>query len=224
MESLIHERVGAQFRSTSAPRAGSSSAPATPKGGSGSSASLGGRPGSASKRLSKEAEHEMMRRLYGKSWRPDRNSNLSGVEQLKKRLETSEKKLKEAAKPKAKRYQTREELEEATKAMFERGACVGARAPQPWQGTLAMPPLAAKSSRTKLDAFIEKKQDEQRQSFASKSKSSSSALQRDVRLQQLSMPLRKPPRMPPKAFDDRPAWFAGKPRAAPQPGSARAVH
>ena len=126
MESLIHERVGAQFRSSSAPRAGTSSAPATPKGGSGSSASLGGRPGSASpkaKKLTKEAELEFLRRQQRYGWAPDRSSKLSGVEQLKKHLEAAEKKALEATtKVKIKRYQTKAELEEATKAMFERGA------------------------------------------------------------------------------------------------------
>ena len=126
MESLIHERVGAQFRSSSAPRAGTSSAPATPKGGSGSSASLGGRPGSASpkaRKLTKEAELEFLRRQQRYGWAPDRSSKLSGVEQLKKHLEAAEKKALEATtKVKIKRYQTKAELEEATKAMFERGA------------------------------------------------------------------------------------------------------
>jgi hypothetical protein len=126
MESLIHERVGAQFRSSSAPRTGTSSAPVTPKGGSGSSASLGGRPGSASpkaRKLTKEAELEFLRRQQRYGWAPDRSSTLSGVEQLKKHLEAAEKKALEATtKVKIKRYQTKAELEEATKAMFERGA------------------------------------------------------------------------------------------------------
>ncbi|KOO32557.1 hypothetical protein Ctob_008158 [Chrysochromulina tobinii] len=147
MESLIHERVGAQFRSSSAPRTGTSSAPVTPKGGSGSSASLGGRPGSASpkaRKLTKEAELEFLRRQQRYGWAPDRSSTLSGVEQLKKHLEAAEKKALEATtKVKIKRYQTKAELEEATKAMFER----------------------AKNSRAKLDAFVEKKHEEERQQY-----------------------------------------------------------
>jgi hypothetical protein len=64
-----------------------------------------------------------LRRQQRYGWAPDRSSTLSGVEQLKKHLEAAEKKALEATtKVKIKRYQTKAELEEATKAMFERGA------------------------------------------------------------------------------------------------------
>jgi len=84
----------------------------------------------------------------------------------------------------------------------------------------------AKSARANLDRTIAKKREEEQEQFQPKKPTeSTSAFQRDVRLQQLSMPLRKPPRMPPRqGFGDKPAWFAGKPRAPPQAGSARAVH
>ena len=281
MESLIHERVGAQFRSSSAPRAGTSSAPATPKGGSGSSASLGGRPGSASpkaKKLTKEAELEFLRRQQRYGWAPDRSSKLSGVEQLKKHLEAAEKKALEATtKVKIKRYQTKAELEEATKAMFERGApdtardhtrsaaserrraecpppphththihtlegtprlqvCLTAHS-KPHSAALKHPVrllcsrvlLAAKNSRAKLDAFVEKKHEEERQQYtATCKKLSISARERAIRLQQMSMPLRKPPPFPPKAIDvvtlGKPPWNAGRPKASSQPGSAREKH
>ena len=267
MESLIHERVGAQFRSSSAPRTGTSSAPVTPKGGSGSSASLGGRPGSASpkaRKLTKEAELEFLRRQQRYGWAPDRSSTLSGVEQLKKHLEAAEKKALEATtKVKIKRYQTKAELEEATKAMFERGAPDTARAwshshcrqrappcrvpplPSPLEDTprlqvclSAQTPraspllalfIAAKNSRAKLDAFVEKKHEEERQQYtATCKKLSISARERALRLQQMSMPLRKPPPFPPKAIDvvtmGKPPWNAGRPKASSQPGSAREKH
>ena len=95
MEALIHDRVGAQLRS--APPRTTSSAPTTPKG-SRSDLSADGRSGSASRRrLSKKAEDEMVGRLLSKSWRPDRKSALSGVEQLKRRLDARDHKVSAAA-------------------------------------------------------------------------------------------------------------------------------
>ena len=89
--------------------------------------------------------------------------------------------------------------------------------------------LAAKNSRAKLDAFVEKKHEEERQQYtATCKKLSISARERAIRLQQMSMPLRKPPPFPPKAIDvvtlGKPPWNAGRPKASSQPGSAREKH
>ena len=96
---------------------------------------------------------------------------------------------------------------------------------------------------------MDKKRHEQAQAFAPKPPTSS-AYQRQVRLQQLSMPIQRPPRMPtltltltqvrlqqlsmpiqrpPRmltrpAHGARPAWFAGTPRRRDESPVARAVH
>ena len=140
---------------------------------------------------------------------------------------------------KVKKFETKAELEEATRLMFERAKSARAnldrtiakkreeeqeqvsQVPEPCPFALAPPPclsllelIVALGAGSIAAQFQPKKPTE-----------STSAFQRDVRLQQLSMPLRKPPRMPPRqGFGDKPAWFAGKPRAPPQAGSARAVH
>jgi hypothetical protein len=89
--------------------------------------------------------------------------------------------------------------------------------------------IAAKNSRAKLDAFVEKKHEEERQHYtATCKKLNISARERALRLQQMSMPLRKPPPFPPKAIDvvtmGKPPWNAGRPKASSQPGSAREKH
>ena len=130
------------------------------------------------------------------------NSNLSGVEQLKRRMREAERKAALDAKPKCKRYQTRQELEESMRAMFERD----------------------RSAKARLNAYIQKKVDEQQAKLAPK-KSTTSVYERQVRLQQLSIPNRKPPRMPTTRANPKPAWFAGRRREPSwETESGRAVH
>jgi len=210
MDGIIRTRVRDKLsRSASAPPR-PSSAPGSARGNA--PAPEAGRPGSASarnspqrKRLTKDDEQEMLRRLYGKSWRPDRNKKGSGVEQLKKRLEAQEEAARakgQLEKKKAKVYQTRAELEAAAQQMYER----------------------EKARRAKIEADVAAKLEAQ---VPVAKKSASTPFQRDVRLQQLSTPSRLPPRMPRPNPDERPAWFSGRMRSHRvfvDYDSARAVH
>ena len=196
MEDLIRERIGKKVpippRPDSASAARSASAPTTPRDRS---------PGSARKRITKEEEEEMLRRLYGKSWRPDRGRDLSGVEQLKAKLDNMEKKAILAAKPKCKVYNTKAEMYEAQAAIFERAK------------------QQKKAQEARLQARRESQVPEQK-------KSTTPAYMRAVRMQQLAIPTRRPPKMPKGASHGaRPAWFAGQRREPLDLGrSASAVH
>ncbi len=104
------------MRSRAVSRAqGRAASPARP----GSAPPTARRPSPQRKRLSKEDEQEMLRRLFGKSWRPNSESNLSGVQQLKKRIAGQDRKQRAATKPKCKVYQTREDMEAAAMQMFK---------------------------------------------------------------------------------------------------------
>ena len=215
MEGIVRNKVRAQLsRSTSAPPR-ATSAPNSARGsdstqGAAAFGSSSARSASAPrKRINKDEEKDMVRRLTSHSWRPNRDARGSGVEQLKKRLEEAEKKEYAKAKPKCKVYKTRQELDDAAQEMFRRD----------------------KDRRRRLAETIEAKLKEQ---IPPPLKSSTkSQYQRDVRLQMLSTPVRLPPRMPRPSPDDRPGWYAGPKARMPALGRkevladysyARAVH
>jgi hypothetical protein len=188
MEELIKEQVASKFRSRSAPptRALVSDA----MGGAG----VGGAEVKA-KRLSKEAEAEMMRRLVGRAWKPSRDAKGSGVEQLKRRLEGEERKQLEAAKAKCKVYNTKAEVEAAAEEMFKRDM----------------------QRRAKLLEDCKKRREAQ---AVTTPRSKTSQYMRDVRFAQLSLPVRKPPKMPARpGAGAKPAWGAGPGVASSNGGS-----
>ena len=78
-----------------------------------------GSPPNGRKRLTAEDEQEMMRRLYGKTWRPSADAKGTGAEQLKRRLQAIERKAYLASKPTVKVYKTRAELEAQATEMFK---------------------------------------------------------------------------------------------------------
>ena len=155
----------------------------------------------ARRRLTKEAEQDMMRRLNGRAWRPDRNKPGSGVEQLQRKIMDQEKRLNEKAREefsegkKSGEKKSRRELEEACAEMFKR----------------------ATQRRQRLNEELSKKAEAQ---LPTHKKSAAKPLQRDMHFQRLAMPnaSRRMPRQnyhvrgssaAEAARQQRPAWFGG---------------
>lgn len=180
MEKLVHEQVGRSYPSA-APAARPTSAPSLRRGSS-SARGNGGRSRSpqanesgarSARKLTPAEEQEMLRRIYGKYWKMDPNSDRAGVEQLKAKLDAQERKqrmkakeeLKEKSAVKSKKM-SKEEIERVSAEMFQR----------------------AKDARARLDREIAKKQESQ---LPEKKKSTTSAKDRAMRFQMLSLPVHK---------------------------------
>ena len=183
MEKMVREQVGRSMTSDPAPLPPRpTSAPSQRRGGAGGSSSsmheAGRQPGGSTgarsaRRITKDGEQEMMRRIYGRCWKMDPNDGRSGVEQLKakldkegaRQLKMAKVKMQDESKYKVKKM-SRSDIEQASAEMFAR----------------------ARQSREKLDRHIAKRQEEQ---APAPKVSKSTALERAMRFQRLSMPVTK---------------------------------
>ena len=200
MEKMVHEQISGKF-SKRKPRP--TSAPPTARSGSPGSPDRGNRTDRP--RLTKADEQEMLRRLFGKTWRPDRDKPGSGVEQLKRRLEQNEKKMQQEARAKMmegvkKRRdrknaekKTREEIDAACAEMYKRDV----------------------ARRKRLVEQMAKKAEAQ---LPEHKKSTATALQRSMHFQRLLMPneASRAPKQAFKARGSRPATSEGS-RTTPRP-------
>lgn len=210
MERLVQQQVREGILGKSAlPPKRPSSAPHGGRGGIGSGGPSA-RPGSASGggglprrkdsvltprgKLKKEDEDELLRRVYGKCWRPNRDARGSGVEQLKRRLETNEKAARNTEMEKAMRgpRRSKDEIERAMEEMFKRDT----------------------SRRKKLIDDLKAKQLAQVPVHA---KSKAVGMERAVRFTRLAMPnphVRTAKKVPvPPGGIKRTGWFAGDGKA-----------
>jgi hypothetical protein len=213
MEKLVHQQVGRSYPSAAAPRPGS--APhARP--GSSSARSHGGRSRSpndprsgsqSARRLTPEEKEERAhkreqawKRITKPKWRMDPQKQGSGVEQLKAKLDAEEKKqrLKTKEELQQKRFNkkmSKEDIERLSAEMFQR----------------------AKDTRAKLDREMAKRQEAQ---LPPAKKSTSSAKERAMRFQLLSMPAHKVNREPESAAKVWEARGVKLPKKQPEPTPA----
>ena len=198
MEQMVQQQIAGKLKPPPRP----TSAPPRGEGGT-----FSPKKAEAKRKLTKEEDKELMKRLTGKAWAPDRDDPRSGVEQLKRKMEAQIKrdneKQKEAAgiKKKDKRdLKSRKELEEVREQKSTRATSnISAHPIHPQLLTHLLTHLICcahtqaceemyKRSTERRKRLLEQMAKKAEENLPTHKKSSQTPMQRAMHFQRLSMP------------------------------------